>query len=156
MSLETPPAQDRDLLFELPQFVDRINESLIQAGASYAERAFGLGCGLGLLPALAVIGILFALGVINLILAATLFVIAVLALIGISNLLAYTARLNAVRKVYSELVEPEIARYLSGSRMTRQQFDNLAADRLGDDAPLLSFLHPLAQDDRERLQDRSE
>jgi hypothetical protein len=114
----------------------------VQAGSAYAERAFGLSCGLGFLPALALLVILFVFRIVNVILAFTLFIIVILGLTGLANLLAYTARLNAVRRTYNEQVEPEIASYLSRCDLSRLQFDTYAYTSLAEEAPLRFFLKP--------------
>lgn len=128
---------------ELTSFVEQMDKTLFQAGADSAEQAFGLGCGIGLLPALVVIVVLFALRVINLILMFVLAVLAVIALIGVATLLAYQARTNSIRRTYQSQVEPEINRYLSLHSLNREEFDLLAAERLSAAAPLRLFLAPL-------------
>ncbi len=127
---------------EITRLAGEFNDRLVQAGSTYAERAFGLSCGLGFLPALALLAVLFALRFINVILAFTLFIIVILGLTGLANLLAYTARLNAVRNTYRQQVQPEIDRYISQQGISRQQFDTWAVTGLADGAPLTIFLNP--------------
>ena len=40
---------------EITALAGELNDRLVQAGSIYAERAFGLSCGLGFLPAMAVL-----------------------------------------------------------------------------------------------------
>jgi hypothetical protein len=138
---------------EIAALASELNDRLVQAGSSYAERAFGLSCGLGFLPAMAVLVALIVFRVINVILAFILFVIIILGLTGLSNLLAYTARLNAVRRTYGELVEPEILRYLSLNAVSRVQFDTCAFTSLAEDAPLRAYLAPALPDAAEDEED---
>lgn len=143
-------AQQQD---EIAVLADELNERLVQGGSSYAERAFGLTCGLGFMPALALLVILFAFRIINVILAFTLFIILILGLTGLANLLAYTARLNAVRRSYAEQAEPEIALYLSRSGVSRVQFDTCAYASLAEGAPLRAYLSPALPEDVENEED---
>lgn len=127
---------------EIARLAGELNDRLVQAGSTYAERAFGLSCGLGFLPALTLLVILFALRLINVILAFTLFIIVLLGLTGLANLLAYTARLNAVRNTYREQVQPEIVSFLEQNKLTRLHFDTCAVAGLAEGAPLVMFLDP--------------
>lgn len=119
------------------------NERLRDAGAQGAERAFGLGCGIGLLPILILIAVLFIIRLINVILAAILVVIAFLALTGISALGAYYAQVNNMRRVYRQEVEPEIALFLAEFELERQDFDTLIYPMLPERAPLSLYLSPV-------------
>jgi hypothetical protein len=82
-------------------------------------------------------------GVINLILGMMLLVVGLLALVGLSILLANLARSNALKRVYRAEVEPEIAQYLSRQHISRQDFDTSAYHLLPQDAPLQQFLEPI-------------
>lgn len=136
--VELPPERQA----EIARLAGEFNDRLVQAGSAYAERAFGLSCGLGFLPALTLLGILLALRLINVILAFSLFIIVILGLTGLANLLAYTARLNAVRNTYREQVQPEISSYLAQHGLSRLQFDTWAVASLAEGAPLVLFLSP--------------
>jgi hypothetical protein len=128
---------------ELIGMVESLNERLRSSGAGGSETAFGLGCGIGLIPVVGVTLLLWMFGVINLILALFILVFGMLALAGISILLANTARSNAFKRVYRTEVEPEIVQYLSKQRLSRQDFDNLAYQMLPLDAPLQGYLSPI-------------
>lgn len=117
-------------------FVEGLNQRLHQAGADGAERAFGVGCGLGLLPVATAILLLLLFKVINLILAVILTLLGMLALLSMAALLANLARVNVTRRAYRSGVQAEIRAYLSVHGMTRQEFDALVANLLPEDAPL--------------------
>jgi len=134
--LETEQTQDFNYLLE------SLNEKLRAAGAGSAEIAFGMGFGMGMLPALIIIGLLFVFKLINLILAFILIVMALLALVGVGMLIALQARRNAMQRVYQATVEPEVDRYLAQTGLTRERFDLLASQHLPADAPLQTFLKP--------------
>ncbi len=119
------------------------NDQLRAQGVGGAEHAFELGCGLGLLPIVIIIGLLWGFGVITLIPAAVLIVMSLLALAGIATLLANIARESASKRVYSSHVEPEIVQFLSSNHISRQLFDDTASQSLPADAPLQAFLSPL-------------
>ncbi|MGW8249048.1 MAG: hypothetical protein ACWGO1_00270 [Anaerolineales bacterium] len=128
---------------EFVGMVESLNERLRATGAGGAESAFGLGCGIGLLPVVGITLLLWIFGVVNLILGMMMLVVGLLALAGISILLANLARSNTVKRVYRTEVEPEIVRYLSRQRLSRQDFDTAAYQLLPVDAPLQGFLHPV-------------
>lgn len=107
------PSLATDQLEELQQLASTMNEKLLSAGSSSAERAFGIGCGLGLLPVIAVAIILYILGVINLILAVVFAVLSLLFLVSFAALLASIARANVVKRTYRSDVLPAIEQYLN-------------------------------------------
>ncbi len=128
---------------ELAGVVELLNEQLRSSGAGGAETAFGIGCGIGLIPVVGITLLLWVFGLINLILALFMFVVGMLALSGISILLANVARSNAFKRVYWTEVEPEILQYLSAQHLSRQEFDTLAHQMLPPDAPLQVYLSPI-------------
>lgn len=125
---------------ELRQLAESLNEKLREAGSSSAERAFGIGCGAGLLPVLAMILILLLLRVFNVIIGFALLVMAVLVLLGAGMLAASIARTNSMRRVYDNEVEPEISRFGARNKLPRADFDALVYPMLPDGAPLRDFL----------------
>jgi len=134
-----------DQLEELRQLAGTLNERLLSAGSSSAERAFGIGCGLGLVPVIAIAFILFILGVVNLILAVVVGVLSLLFLVSFAALLASIARANVVKRTYQSDVLPAIEQYLIESGMSRVEFDTRVAELLPGGSPLLEFLSPLRQ-----------
>jgi hypothetical protein len=142
ISLQSLPPEQVE---ELRQLASDMNDKLFSAGSSSAERAFGIGCGLGLLPVIAVAIILYVLGVINLILAVVVGVLAVLFLVSFAALLASIARANVVKRTYQSDVVPAIEKYLYETGRSRAEFDTLVAELLPQGSPLLEFLSPLRQ-----------
>lgn len=139
---------------EFAGLVESLNERLRSSGAGGAESAFGLGCGIGLLPVVGITLLLWIFGVVNLILGMMMLVVGLLALAGLSIMLANLARSNAVKRVYWAEVEPEIVQYLSQQRLSRQDFDTAACRELPVDAPLQRFLHPAVPEDAEASQEQ--
>ena len=146
MRSEMDPVQTPSLtpeqLQELKDLVEKLNEKLRAAGSGSAEQAFGIGFSLGTIPTLVIITILYIFGLVDLILAAILVVVAALALAGISTILAIQARSNSRRRVYQNDIEKEISRYLSETELSRPRFDTMAYQLLAQGAPLRDFLAP--------------
>lgn len=125
---------------DISTFVESENEKLRAAGAESAEQAFGIGCGIGLLPTVIIVIVLYAFQVVSFILAIILVLMGLLAVVGISMLLASRARVNAESKTFEASVEPEILQYLDDLGVTQQQFVEAVHEQLLDDAPLRAHL----------------
>jgi hypothetical protein len=128
---------------ELTALVEDLNEKLRSAASSSAERAFGIGCSVGLIPVVIVAVVLYSMGIINLILAVLVGILSVIFLIGTASLLSSIARTNTLKRTYQREIEPKIDQFIACYELPRQQFDALAAGVLPDGAPLLAFLMPL-------------
>ena len=132
---------------ELVSLVEKLNDEMKSSGSSGSEKAFGLGCGLGLLPVIGIILFLFVFQVINLVLAMFLLVVGLLGVAGISALLASLARSNTHKRIFREVGDPEIVQFISQYHLSRQAFDTLARQILPEDAPLQAFLLPVMPED---------
>jgi hypothetical protein len=128
---------------ELTEQVEAWNESLRSAASQSAERAFGIGCSLGLMLVTVAALVLYSLRIMNLILAALVGILSVMFLLGVASLLSSIARDNTLKRTYQRVVEPEISQFTARFDLTRQQFDTLASQVLSADAPLQYFLNPL-------------
>lgn len=133
---------------ELTNLAENLNEIIRASGASSAERAFGIGCSLGLIPGMFVIGLLLVFKVIHVILASILLVMVTLVMIGVSTLLSQRAWRSGMNQAYRTRVEAEIARYLTESGLTRAQFDTLVSNLLPQEAPLQAYLFPSDRSER--------
>jgi hypothetical protein len=138
-TLQLPEEQTQ----ELTALVEGLNEKLRSSASSSAERAFGIGCSIGLVPVVIIAVVLYSLRLINLILAVLVGIMSVMFLVGVASLLSSVARANTLKRTYQREVEPEINRFTSQHGLPRQQFDTLASISLPDDAPLQIFLKPL-------------
>jgi hypothetical protein len=141
MTDTTPLTQEQTQ--ELTALVEELNEKLRSAASSSAERAFGLGCSIGLIPVVIIAVVLYSMRIINLILAVLVGIMSVMFLVGTASLLSSMARANTLKRTYQREVEPEINRFTSQYGLPRRQFDTLASFSLPDDAPLHIFLKPL-------------
>lgn len=132
---------------ELSEFVVSLNEQLHLAGAERAEQAFGLGCGVGLLPAIALVLILYLLPSVNILLAITFLILILLILVGIVMLLSFRARRNAIDRTYDDKVKDQIDDYIKDHNLTRAQFDTLAQAYIIEGAPLRKYISPVGLTD---------
>lgn len=134
---------------EITVLVEDLNEKLRSAASSSAERAFGIGCSMGLIPVVIVAVVLYTMRIINLILAVLVGIMSVMFLVGTASLLSSIARANTLKRTYQREVEPEINRLSARFELPRRQFDTLASQVLPDDAPLQIFLKPLPPEEGE-------
>jgi len=128
---------------ELTALVEELNEKLRSAASSSAERAFGIGCSIGLIPVVIVAVVLYTMRIINLILAVLVGIMSILFLVGTASLLSSIARANTLKRTYQREIEPEISQLTTRYGLSPRQFDTLASQVLPDDAPLQAFLMPL-------------
>jgi hypothetical protein len=138
---------------ELVGFAQAMNDKLFTSTSGGAEQAFGLSCGLGLIPVIGVILFLMVFKFIDLIPGLLFLVIALLGLVGVSMLLANLARNNAQKRVFQTEIDPEIDQYLNNQLVPRQVFDTLASQALPPDAPLQAFLSPVFEDEPDQSED---
>jgi hypothetical protein len=129
---ELPPGMDA--------FIGEQNETLVKVGSERSESSFGLGCTLGLIPVVAMIAILWAADVLNLISGFITLIMGALVLVGTANLVASAAKRRSIRDMYAYTVKLEIDRYLRENNLTRLEFDRQANRSLPGDAPLRSFM----------------
>ena len=146
--MDDPPSSTGETE-DLGSRVERWNEALRARGAGSAEQAFGMGCSIGIVPLLLVVGLLFVFKLINLIMAFILLIMGFLVIVGVSMLIAQRARLNGITNTYQESVEPEIAQYLALNRLSRARFGTQVSQLLSQDAPLQAFLTQQEQDGNE-------
>ncbi len=140
----------------LRQLAEDANEKLFQAGAAGAEQSFGLGCLVFALPILVVDGVLFLIGVFNLILALIVLIMGALVAAGLVTLMAYNARARRTVDAYQREVGPEIDRYLGEHGLSRQGFERVARETLSEDAPLSAYLAPLPASELSQEEDQEE
>ena len=134
---------------ELEAFALAMNEKLRDAGSSSAERAFGIGCGLGLIPIAGIAILLYVFQVLNLIMVVLLAFLGVMFLTGFSALLASIARANTVKRIYKDDVLPEIEGYTQRVNISREAFDTQVAGMLSVEAPLQAYLSPVVPEHAE-------
>lgn len=137
--LTSPGRETADQAQADRQVIEDMNAYLVQSAVSAAELAFSVGCTLGAL------GILILLVIVYFAISKTWTVvivtglIALLAGVGISSLLATRARNATVEKTYQRVSKPEIERFIRANGLSEADFTNLAAGILPESAPLREF-----------------
>lgn len=122
------------------QLIDDMNQKLDEQSMINANRAFNLGCVIGLLPAiLAVIITFFVSGGawIPVAMTGTLMMIAVLLL---ANYTAYTARNRTMDRVYNNEIQPQLGEFIKEQKISQADFNILAHESLPPGASLLKYL----------------
>jgi hypothetical protein len=127
--------QDEDI----DAFVASINEKLTKAGTGNAEIAFGMGCGISIIPIGILLLVLYILGLRGWVGFGLVVLIGVLLSTTISTALASRARASAMRQTYARDIEPQILQYLQEHKLERYGFQEAAVQVLPSDAPLLKY-----------------
>jgi len=133
-----PPLTDEEI-------IQQLNEQLLAIGASSAEQSFGLAVWLGTLPILAIVAILLAFRVINIILAFFLVIIFFLVFVAATTILASQARKNAIRRAIQEKTIPQIRNFQASQVFDYEVFESKAREILPTEAPLLEALGIIKQ-----------
>ncbi|MCX8062754.1 MAG: hypothetical protein N3D16_09230 [Anaerolineales bacterium] len=131
--LENPEITEEEMILQL-------NEQLLSIGASSAEQSFGLAVWLGTLPILAIVAILLAFKVINIILAFFLVIFFFLVFVAATSILASKARQNAIQRAIQEKTIPQIKRYQESRAVDFEHLHSKAREILPTEAPLLEAL----------------
>jgi hypothetical protein len=127
---------------DLGQLVENANQTLFKSGASAAEFAFGAGCFLAMIFIVIMLLVLFLFGLREWTTLAVISLISVLAATLVASFLARRARNATIATTYSKTVQPEIELYLREHQLTRQEFDDQAAELVASDEPLSRYLSP--------------
>lgn len=127
------------------EVIIQLNEQLLSIGASSAEQSFGLAIWLGTLPILAIVAILLAFKVINIILAFFLVIIFFLVFVAATSILASRARQHAIQRAIQEKIIPQIQNYLISRPFDLEGFASKARDILPTEAPLLQAIGKMTQ-----------
>lgn len=125
---------------ELQELVERTNQKLVTTGTQAAESAFGLGCSLGTILGLIVIGLSFLILRTRWTLLAIITLGIVLVAAGAASILASRAKAAMISGTYRREVEPEIRQFMVDRNLQRSDFDRSADRILGPDDPLRKHL----------------
>lgn len=117
-----------------------MNNRLLDTSAEISDRAFNLGCGLGiLLLILWGIAVYFIGGRSWLLLAISIVVFS-LAVLWLVVLVTDISRNRAIQRVYRDEIQPELEEYSRVREIEMSQIEETAHHELPDKAPLLKFL----------------
>ena len=135
----TEPATVEEIEQSPEDFISQLNEKLVSAGASNAELAFGLGCGISIIPIGILMLLLFILGVRGWASFGIILLIGVLLATAVSTYLASRARSGAIQGTYDREVEPSIREYLAANQLESQKLHQVMDHILPEDAPLIKY-----------------
>jgi hypothetical protein len=140
MSSEDRIDHGDDLDTEVSSAILSLNERLETEVNNATNRAFNLGCFVGLIPtSLLVILTYFVTGY-SWVGAIVILILMILGLILFANVTASIARRNTLKRVYHQEVEPEISEIIIANRIDQITFQNTARENLPAGALLRQFL----------------
>jgi len=116
------------------------NEQLESAVNNATNRAFNLGCFVGLFPASALILLTYFLAGKSWVGAIVMLVLMALALVLFANAVAGITRQNTMKRFYQETIQPEIVQMLKRHPMDYSDFAALASESLASASGLLTAL----------------
>lgn len=122
-------------------FILSLNNDLLNTGASYAEQAFGIGCGASLVPIGFILLISFIVGARNWIVLAIIGLICALIATAAATFFSNRSRNNAIQRVFKEQTQPAIQKHLQDHSLSLNIFDGFVEDLLPLTAPLRQALN---------------
>lgn len=125
---------------DLAAFIDETNQRLEDETMENANRAFNLGCMVGLLPAGLVVLLSYFLTKGSWIPVGITAVLMFIALMLFTNLAAYTARNRTMERVYEEQIAPTIEVKLSEYQVNEDEFSQIADEVLPAGAMMRNYL----------------
>ena len=143
-------AQQKETLTEL---IETCQETLDQAEESSANRAFNLGCSVGLIPAALFVLLAYILSKGSWIAAAITSLLMVIMLMGFASLSASIARKNTLQRTYQEKVKPSIEAALAEMGVNRSSLDALADEMLPVGSALRDYFSIPAGQEENKLSD---
>lgn len=132
------PLEQTDAISEL---IEKSNEKLTAAAVDSSDRAFNLGCSLGLLPAILFTLLSFLLTGGSWAASAIIALLMVIAVLGLANLAAYISRANTVKRVYENEVQSAISALRGELNLPVEDFDQVILESLPEGAPLSEFIN---------------
>lgn len=135
----------------LAALVTKSDQALVEAGQSSATHAFNLGCSLSLLPAAILVILAFLLTRGSWVFGFVSILLALLAVVGVANLVASTAKQKAVQRTFNEKIAPEIEQKLSEMQIEPERFGLWVSKNLADGAILRDYVTQPAGPETESL-----
>jgi hypothetical protein len=118
-----------------------LNDKLEYPVAASANRAFNLGCSVGLLPVAIIVGATLLLARGNWVAAVIIAILSLLGLVLFANLVALITRNNVLKRTYHEQILAELESSLEEHKLSRTDFDRVAAATLPPGAGLRYFIN---------------
>ena len=129
--------QNQELVF----FLEKVDDQLEESGRLTANRAFNLGCWLGLVPAAVLTLIVFLLSEGSWVVTIVSAVMILISLIALANLAAYISKNRALRRTYIEEIEPQIDAEIRRMNISLTEFRETANNTLPPDSLINQFLN---------------
>jgi hypothetical protein len=126
---------------ELEQFLENIDEQLEESGRLTANRAFNLGCWLGLAPAVVLTAIVFFLSEGSWVVTVVSAVMILISLIAIANLIAYISKNKALKRTFIEEIQPQIDAEIRQMHISKTEFCDTAAGILPPESLIIQLLN---------------
>lgn len=130
----------QETIDEISQLANTLSDKLDVQVGNATNRAFNLGCFLGLIPATILILATFFLTGNSWVGAAVMAIMMALGLILFANVAASIARRNTMNRIYAKEIEPEINHAIHHLNIDRRSFDQIASMSLPNGALLGEFL----------------
>lgn len=133
---------------ELDHFLLEVEEQLEESGRLSANRAFNLGCWLGLVPAAVLTGIIFLLSEGSWVVTIVSAVMIVISLIALANLAAYIAKNRAIKRTYFEEINPRIEEEITRINISEAELCEVAEGILPPDSLTTQYLKVQAENQK--------
>ena len=124
---------------EINDLAIKFNENLLEQGRESANKAFNIGCSVGLIPSLMFIIITLILTKGSWIATGLISFMMGLGVLALANLSAYIARSKTYQRIYQTDILPELEHFLETNAADRDTFEEIAIESLPIDSPLVNY-----------------
>jgi hypothetical protein len=128
------------------EFILDLEDQLEEAGQISANRAFNLGCWIGLVPAGVLITLIFFLSEGSWVVTLVSAVMIMISLIALANLAAFLAKSRSMNRRYDDQIKPQIGIKLEEFELTDDEFNQIMIDMLPKDSALRKLRSADVQD----------
>ena len=138
-SIVSPSQLSPEKMEIIHQLLDESEYKVNEASQTSATQAFNLGCTIGLIPA-ALIVLITYIATQSWLAALLSGILMTLALIGLANLVALTARTRTIERIYKQEISPEAERILAENDISQAAFTSYIWDHMAPTATLWPYL----------------
>jgi hypothetical protein len=124
----------------ITEYIRDLEGQLEEAGQISANRAFNLGCWLGLVPAGMLTLLIFFLSEGSWIVTLVSAVMILISLIALANLAAYFAKSKSMSRRYDDRIKAQVAKILEEFELTGDEFNQIMVDTLPGDSVLKKLM----------------
>jgi hypothetical protein len=130
--------------------ISSLNDELEASANESANRAFNLGCVVGVLPIVILVILTYFLTNHSWVGAVVMFILLMLGLILFANLVAGISRQNTIKRVYREKIDPNIEIALNEYQVDRHMFDLEVIKLLSSESALGEFISNVPKNDTDQ------